>query len=373
MRGLVAYRMLVHDRSSTAGSVLGVVAIIFLVGQQLTTMFGLFTYMSVLVDHSGADVWIVSKNTRNVNAAGPLPVRYVDRVSGLREVEWAEPVIMTAGETRRRDGKYEGVMVVGLASPRFAGGPWDFDQGSLDVLLDREGVTLDAGDLGLFGDPEVGDIFEINERRVRLNGVTKKIQGFGGTLVFTNRTKAREISNLPPDSCSAILVKLAPGANGGAAAAKMQRLLPRAKVVPTRRLSTSTRAFYIINTGMGSSFGFTTLMSALVGIVVITLTMYTSVLNREKDFAVLRALGARRKDIFVVVFSQGLIIGAVGIFLGFLLLALFLQGTRESTLPTFVPLWFPFVHAAFTLVLCLVGSLFAIRHATRVEPATAFR
>lgn len=373
MRGLVAYRMLAHDRSSTAGSVLGVVAIIFLVGQQLTTMFGLFTYMSVLVDHSGADVWIVSKNTRNANAAGPLPVRYVDRVSGLREVEWAEPVIMTAGETRRRDGKYEGVMVVGLTSPRFAGGPWAFEEGSLDVLLDYEGVTLDAGDLDLFGNPEVGSIFEINKKRVRLNGITKKIQGFGGTLVFTNRTKAREISNLPPDSCSAILVKLAPGSDAGASVGKMQRLLPRAKVVPTRGLSASTRAFYIINTGMGSSFGFTTLMSALVGIVVITLTMYTSVLNREKDFAVLRALGARRKDIFVVVFSQGLIIGAFGIFLGFLLLALFLQGTRESTLPTFVPLWFPFVHAAFTLVLCLVGSLFAIRHATRVEPATAFR
>jgi len=308
-----------------------------------------------------------------VNAAGPLPVRYVDRVSGLREVAWAEPVIMTAGETRRRDGKYEGVMVVGLTAPKFAGGPWAFEEGSPAVLLDYEGVTLDAGDLDLFGNPKIGDVFEINKRRVRLNGVTKKIQGFGGTLVFTNRTKAREISNLPPDACSAILVKLAPGADARTAAAEMQKLLPRAKVVSTKGLSDSTRAFYIINTGMGSSFGFTTLMSALVGIVVITLTMYTSVLNREKDFAVLRALGARRKDIFAIVFSQGLMIGVAGIFLGFALLALFLQGTRESPLPTFVPLWFPFAHAAFTLVLCLVGSLFAIRRATRVEPATAFR
>lgn len=108
MRSLVAYRMLLHDRASTAGSVLGVVAILFLVGQQLSTLFGLFTYMSVLVDHSDADVWICGKFTDNANSTGLLPVRYVDRINGLREIEWAEPVITTAGETRGKDGKSEG-------------------------------------------------------------------------------------------------------------------------------------------------------------------------------------------------------------------------------------------------------------------------
>jgi hypothetical protein len=37
--------MLLHDRSTTAGSLLGVIAIVFLVGQQLSVLFGLFTFM----------------------------------------------------------------------------------------------------------------------------------------------------------------------------------------------------------------------------------------------------------------------------------------------------------------------------------------
>ena len=49
MRRKTGFKILRHDRSTTAGAVLGVVAIVFLVGQQLAVLFGLFTFMSVLV------------------------------------------------------------------------------------------------------------------------------------------------------------------------------------------------------------------------------------------------------------------------------------------------------------------------------------
>lgn len=84
MRSLVALRMVLHDRSSTAGALLGVIAIVFLVGQQLSIFFGLLSYMSVLVDHSGADAWVMSANIRNVDAGNLISGRYLDRIIGLR-------------------------------------------------------------------------------------------------------------------------------------------------------------------------------------------------------------------------------------------------------------------------------------------------
>jgi putative ABC transport system permease protein len=107
--------------------------------------------------------------------------------------------------------------------------------------------------------------------------------------------------------------------------------------------------------------------------VIIMLTMYTNVLNREKEFAVLRALGARKKDIIVVVFYQAIFIALVGIFAGLLLLAFFLSGTRDSRLPSYMFSWVPPVHAFFTVILCLLGSLLAMRRAVKIEPASAFR
>ena len=49
------------------------------------------------------------------------------------------------------------------------------------------------------------------------------------------------------------------------------------------------KRYYLTNTGIGASFGFSTVIGALVGVVIIALTMYTNVLNKEKDYAVLRA------------------------------------------------------------------------------------
>ena len=373
MRSLTAFRMLLHDRSTTAGSIMGVVAIIFLVGQQLSILFGLLSYMSVLVDHSPAEVWVCTRNTENVNSGGSLPMRYVDRISGLKEVEWVEPIIRTGGLYTLEDGRFTGLQVIGLTRPDIWGGPWRFSQGSGGAMLDLEGVTVDNMDLGILGEPEIGSLAEVNRSRIRVGAITQSIRGFEGTLVFTNIDKAREIGNISTDRCSNILVKIREGHDARASAARIGELLPKATVMTARDLSSSTRRYYLANTGIGGSIGFSTLVGTLVGIVIIMLTMYTTVINRQKDFAVLRALGARRRDIGMTILFQGLMIAGLGSVLGFFLLALFLYGTMDSSLPTYMPAWVPPVHAAFTVILCIVASLLAMRRATRIEPATAFR
>ncbi len=373
MRSLVALRILLHDKATSAGSLIGVIAIVFLVGQQLTVLFGLFTFMSVLVDHGGADIWICSKNTTNINSAGLIPVRYCERVSGLAEVEWAEPLVFGSGTFVTPQGKNEAVQVVGLRTPRAPAGPWRFYAGSPESVLDYEGVTLDRLDLRLYGNPELNKFYEINSVRVKINGITQSIKGFAGRLVFTNMVKAREILKTPPGRCRAVLVKLAAGADRQAALEKIKNLLPAAEVIPAADLSRSTRIYYVKNTGMGGSFGFSTLVGALVGIIIITLTMYTAVLQRQKDFAVLRALGARKADILIIVLSQSLIVGIAGIFIGFLLLSLFLQGTLDSPLPSHMPAGAAPMLALGTLLMCVLGSVLAMRKAVSIEPASVFR
>lgn len=373
MRRKTGIKILRHDRSTAAGAVLGVVAIVFLVGQQLAILFGLFTYMSVLVDHSGADIWVLTKDVDEVNSSGSLPVRYVDRIAALSEVEWVEPLILGGGLFRSREGKYQPVQMVGLPRPRLENGPWRFSEGSVEVLLDYEGATVDGLDLKVLGYPGLFEFYEVSGRRIRISAITRNIRGFGGTIIFTNIEKAREVSGLPPGRCSHIILKARPGSDVTAVAAAVRTLLPSTTVMTSPQLSASTRLFYLLDTGIGSSFGFSVIIGALVGIVIITLTMYTSVLNHRRDYAVLQAMGARKRDVLVVVFWQALMIGLIGIFVGFLLLAGFIAGTRDSRLPANIPLWLPPLHAVFTLILCLLGSTYAMRKAVKVEPASIFR
>lgn len=373
MRRIAAIKMLLHDRATTAGSILGVIAIVFLVGQQLAIFFGLLQFMSILADTSDADMWILTKSANNIDASGTLPLRFADRAAGMDGVRWAEPMIIGSGLLKRPDGNFQPVQVVGFERPRFAGARIRFQEGDLSALLDHEAITVDLLDLKTLGNPAVGDRFEINGRRVRVRALTKDMRGFGGIIVFTNSSNAREIVGFDPERCSVVLVKTAPGADAGALRAHIEAVLPNTRVVSTRDLSRIAKLYYLTNTGIGASFGFSTAIGALVGVVIIALTMYTNVLNKEKDYAVLRALGARKRDILVIVFYQAAFIALIGILVGFLFLALFVMGTRDSTLPVYLPIWVPPAHIAFTLVLCLIGSLLAMRKATSVEPASAFR
>lgn len=373
MRRIIALKILLHERATTLGSVLGVVAIVFLVGQQLAVLLGLLNLMAALVENSPADVWICSENTNNINATGSIPIRYADRIMGLSEVADAQPIISSGGVVRRPDGKYQPVQVVGVARPGLVGGPWRFDQGDINVLLDYDGLTIDVLDRPSLGDPGLNTVIEISGRKVRVRGFTKNVRGFQGTLVFTNLDKAREISQVPVDRCSNILVRFKPGQEATAAISRLRSILVQAEVIPVRELAAQTRLYYLTQTGIGSSFGFSTIIGIMVGFIIITLTMYTNILNRQKDFAVLRALGARKIDILIIVFFQAVFIGLAGTLAGFLLLALFLGGTRDTRLPSVMYGWIPPLHALFTLFLCLLGSLLAMRRAVRIEPASAFR
>lgn len=372
MRSLAAWRLLLHDRSSTAGSLLGVVAIVFLVAQQLSIYYGLLNYMSVLVDHSGADVWVMSSRVTNVDAGGLVSVRYWDRLVGLPEVAWVEPILIGDGLFRKQDGSFERVRVVGVRQPRLAGGPWAFFQGDQRALLDAETITVDRLDLGKFGNPEMQSVTEIGGQRVRVGAINQGARGFLGTLVFGNIQQVREIAGSPPGRYSALLVKFNPKVNHAQAVQHLKALLPNLAVIPTAELSRLTRDYYENNTGIGGSFGFSTSVAILVGVVIIMLTMYASVLNRERDFAVMRALGARRRDLMVLVISQVLIISLIGILVGFFLLAVFLNLVRGSTIPSYMPAKIPPLHAGVTVLCSLLGSLLALRRALRAEPASVF-
>lgn len=372
MRSRAAFRMVLHDRSSTAGALLGVVAIVFLVGQQLSVFFGLLNYMSVLVDHSDADVWITSYELRNADATNLVSARYLDRVMGFPEVEWAEPVLFANGLFRTRTGSFESVRLIGCRRPRLVAGPWEFVDGDLAALLDVDSVTIDALDMTKLGQPALSTVTEIGGRRVRFAAITRGARGFQGTLVFSTLDKVREITATPPGRYSAILVRLKPETHREHAVARLRSALPQCSVFSKNELSGLTRLYYVINTGIGGSFGFSTAIAVLIGIVIISLTMYASVLGRYKDFAVLRALGGRRRDIVVVVLSQTLMIAVAGVFLGLVLLAALLNATRGSEVPSHMPAFVPPALAAAAVFVSLLGSLVAVGQALKAEPASVF-
>jgi len=235
-----------------------------------------------------------------------------------------------------------------------------------------EAVTVDRLDLSKLGDPALEEVTEIGGQRVRIGAITEGARGFQGTLVFASLDKVREIARTPPGRYSALLVKFRPGNDVAASVARLQAATPRCAVYSTAELSRRTKLYYITNTGIGGSFGFSTIIAVMIGMVIISLTMYASVLGRSRDFAVIRAIGGRRRDIAVVVICQALILAGAGVFIGFLMLSALLNSTAGSPVPSHMPTQIPPYLAGAALLVSLLGSLFALRVALKAEPASVF-
>lgn len=60
---------------------------------------------SAIIRHADADVWITSKNIQTFDFALSFPEERINRVRSLREMEWAEKILLwcrSSGTTRIR-------------------------------------------------------------------------------------------------------------------------------------------------------------------------------------------------------------------------------------------------------------------------------
>ena len=366
-------RLFLYNGSASIGTIIGVIAIVFLVGVQIATLFGVIDISSNVIRHSGVDFWVVTKNTVNLDHSGDLPVNYIDRLNGLEEVAFARPLINSAGLLRDKSGRFELAIVFGIKSPHMTGGPWNFKAGNESALLEPFGMTIDDTTLDYKYYPEIGQWMDIQERKMRVLAFTNHFRTFRGDSSYMSAFNAKRINSTSQLFVNAIMVKLKGGVGREEAKQKLIALFPFASVIETEVLAKSTVNYNLETTGVGGSLYISATLAAAIGIVIIALTLYNSILSYERDIAILRALGARRVDILIIILYQVLIMAFIGIFLGLILLSFALNIISETRVPVALPIWFGPVHILSTLLVCILGSLFAVRHAMKVEPVTVFR
>ena len=127
--------------------------------------------------------------------------------------------------------------------------------------------------------------------------------------------------------------------------------------------------------------GFLPVVGALVAIglaiggAVVALTTYTATIEKARDFAVMKALGASGWFVYRVVIRQSVIVGVAGSALGLISAALVATFVRRAV-PEFVTdmQWPDAVAvAALTIVISLVAAYVPVRRINRIDPAMVFR
>jgi len=113
----------------------------------------------------------------------------------------------------------------------------------------------------------------------------------------------------------------------------------------------------------------------VVGLAVIALTIYTSTVERVRDYGVLKAVGASPRQLFAVVVRQSVVVAVLGYALGTILA--FVTGKAiQDAVPEFATIYrWQDLAAVFgaALVMSIIAAVVPIRRVASVDPAIVFR
>lgn len=366
-----AIKTLLSNRSKLLTGVVGVIFSLVLVNIQGGLYLGLMKKASLLVDHCDADLWVTHQLVENVDLAREIPESWQQRIRGLSDVRQTVPYIVGKGTASLNNGHMEDVWVIGSDPDTMLGSAWGFVDGSRADLRRPHGVSFDDVDSEKLGYPQVGDWFEVNGQRTRVVARTNGITGFiTMPYLFTTYNTARNLVRMPSGLTSFILVKIKPGRDRHALQQLIRQRIPDAGVYLPEEFASVSQNYWMKRTGIGISFGAATLLGLMVGLTVVGQSLYAMAIDHLRDYATLKAIGARDSDVCRVILVQTLWIGIVGSALGMSLVYVIAKFWNSPLAPVDIR---PVLSAASVIVMfviCLLAAFVPYLRIRRIDPAT---
>ena len=372
-----------------------------LIGVTLT-MAGVYRGMvedgRVLLDNSGADLWVVQRDTLGPYAeSSSVPDdlwRGLRAMPGVAQAANITYLTMQVG-LGEQDVR---AMVVGI-SPGGSGEPGWPPQLVAGRQITRGHYEAVAD---LASGARLGDVLRIRRNHYRVVGLTRRmVSSSGDPMVFIplkdaqeaqflkdndailmqrRRTEANPAFNRPavPDLLdaviasqtsnsyvNAVLVRIAPEFTAQQVAEPIRRwkrltVYDRAQmegILVGKLIATSAR-----------QIGMFLVILALVSAAIVAFLIYTLTMDKIREIAVLKLIGTKNRTIAAMIVQQALVLGLIGFVVG--------KITATFAAPLFPKyvLLVPFDTAAgfaAVLAICVLASVVAIRVALRVDPAEA--
>lgn len=377
MLGL-AFKFIKYDRAKSIGIVTAIVISIFLIGQQLSLLFFLMGLMGNLVGNAPVtdnQLWIIEAQSTNINAVNAIDQRLVQQIGSLPGIESTHPVVLTAGQASFLDGKTAGVTLVGTNSPQFIMGPVQekIEEGHIADLVQPFSVSAEMYSAKTWKtDIFLNKPIEINGKSAKIAVITKNAQAFGASLMYTSMENAYVLGNASPSKVSIIIANLNDTVSKAQVQQDIQQLFPQLRAWDAQKLKNSTVKEILISSNMGMSFGTLVVFAMISGFFIIGLTLYSSALDRIKDYGTLKAIGATKGYVNKLIIAQAFLYAIIGYAIAMLLLYGFKFGVANSGLAIDITLGFSLFLLFITLLISVGGSLFAVRKIAKLEPASVF-
>jgi putative ABC transport system permease protein len=371
---MLAWRNLVHDKVRLAVTVTGIIFAVVLIVVQLGLFLGFTTATSNLIDHSGADLWITSRNVPYIEQGVPFTDRKLATVLATPGVAAAGKYIVRFGQWKRPDGRQESVQIVGVDLQSGLGAPWNLVAGTIGDLRKPDAILVDEIYRNKLGVDRVGQVVEIRGRRARVAGFTRGIRAFTTSpYVFTTFKNALDYAGLREDQTLYLLVRAMPGVNIEALRQSLASRLTDVDVVTNARFSRMTQFYWMFTTGAGIAVLIAALLGLVVGVVVVAQTIYATTVDHIREYGTLKAMGATNRYLYGVIVQQAVISAVIGYVFGMFVSVFVVRGSQQGGAAILLPGWMVALMFGLTLAMCVSAAVVSIRKVTTLDPAMVFK
>lgn len=369
----IGWKNLVRDRSRLAISLVGVAFAVFLMLLQSGIFFGFILASSAVIDNCPADLWVVTAKTPNFESAWHFSENDVGLVEGLPGVEWADRMIHTFAYMKLPNGEGRWAQVIGFNPDTGVGGPWELVQGSLSDLKRPGTYFIDESSLPQFTGVSVGDKLENFDKKMEIVGVSRGAKTYTTyPILFTSYRTCQDQMPMLENEITFIVAKLSPGADVDDVKERLRRLT-KFDAYTKDEFSRKTRTYWATKTGIGVGIGLTILLGFVVGLVIVGQTMYTATVEKLREYATLKTLGATNLEICFIIWTQAVLVGLGGYVIGAALAAGLKAAYSGEAVAVYFPPWIFGVMLCAAVLMCLGASMLSIGRVLRVAPASVFR
>jgi putative ABC transport system permease protein len=372
----LAYRDIRHNLGRFLLTCVGLGLLLGVVLAMIGIYRGLVVDALTIARAPAVDLWVVEANTRGPFAeASRIPGDLREAVARIAGVTAAGSLTYQTVETEHRDGKLR-LYVIGYELTR-PGGPPEIAEGRdiahshYEMVADRSsGLTL-------------GERVQLGRRTFTVVGLTRhQVNSGGDPAVYITLADAQKLQFelAPPaarvqlargtggaslDTVNAVVARLHPNASPDNTAATIRRWKHLAAITQEDQELILSRS--LVDRARRQIGLFTSLLLA-VSAVVIALIIYTMTMEKLKQIATLKLIGAPDRTIIGMIVQQAMALGLIGFAIG----AALIVGIKDY-FPRRVILEPDNVALLGLIVVavCLLSSGLGVRAALRVDPATA--
>lgn len=372
MSVLIAFRNLLQEKLRLLLSVSGVALAVMLVLILNGFVAGLYKQVSAYLDNAPGSIVVTQQGVTNLlSATSLLPPNAMSQSEDINGVSDVVPILsqfIILDLHGRKQPAYLIGYPEGSNTAGERGGPWSIVQGREplsddEVVFDQ--VLAERHDLAL------GEEFDVMGRDFEIVGLSEGTTSWMASFIFMKKSAAEELLRAP-DATSILLISQTGVADQAQVLLNLDRIPGVDALLKETVITNDTKLLVeVFSTPLQLMAG----IAFLVGVLVVGLVIYTATVERQREFGVMKAIGAPNRLLYLVVGIQALIAAGIGAVAGIGLATGLAEGIMRVRPEFLIILTQDSVWLAIGsgLGMALLAALIPARSVAQLEPADVFR